>query len=61
MTSAHSKKKVAVNVRQLRALMAEYLQTISNSDDQEYFMTMRQFALWQLKPFLEWLEQRTEK
>jgi len=47
-----------VDVRQLRALVAEYLQTIDKGDEEEFFMTMRQFALWQLKPFLEWLEQR---
>ena len=53
LTPAHLKKKAAVNVKQLRALAAEYLQAISNNEDQECFMTIRQFILWR---FLAWLE-----
>jgi len=58
LTPAHLKKKAAVNVKQLRALAAEYLQAISNNEDQECFMTIRQFILWQ---FLAWLEQRADE
>jgi hypothetical protein len=48
---------------ELQELLKKYIATIDNGDDEEYFMTMREFAQWQIEPFLDWLEsnRRLEK
>ena len=47
-----------IDLEQLKKLYKEYLETIPLGDDYEYYMPMREFAEWQIEPFLKWLEER---
>jgi len=48
-----------MNIERLRELFAEYIESIEDDEyEEEYFMTMREFAKWQVEPFLNWLEER---
>jgi hypothetical protein len=39
--------------------MAQYIEAIEDDDwEREFFMTMRDYAEWQIEPFLDWLEAR---
>jgi len=46
----------------LKGLMEEYIKTINNYDDkeQEFCMSMHEYAVWQIIPFLKWIENQDQ-
>jgi antitoxin component HigA of HigAB toxin-antitoxin module len=50
------------DARELRGLMKEYIKTIDNRGEweAEFFMTMHEYAEWQIEPFLDWLRNKGE-
>lgn len=48
------------DTRELRGLMKEYIKTIDNEWEEKFFMTMRDYAEWQIEPFFDWLKGKEE-
>jgi hypothetical protein len=49
----------------LRQLMLEYIKEVEEKHkewgDTEFYMTMPEYAEWQIEPFLDWIEKRNQK
>jgi hypothetical protein len=45
-----------MNLEKLEAKIEEYLETLPNGCEDEYYCSSRQFAEGELYPFLEWLK-----
>ena len=46
-----------IDTNELKKAVAAYLETRDGGEEEEFYMTMREFAAWQLELFTEWLEQ----
>jgi len=51
-------KERNLNFKDIKELHEHYLETLSDDDEDEFFMSSRALAEWQFDKFIVWLDER---